>query len=95
VPFLGDFVFDAPGADGVEDCADDDGEEGCGGGDRDTRMIDEPVPDEPRCLVHGFVRDVDFGASDDGLVETVFGGGCGAHVQKGYDCVAGELLGTW
>ena len=33
MPFSGDFVFDAPGADGVEYGAHDDGEEGRGGGD--------------------------------------------------------------
>lgn len=95
MPFLGDFVFDAPGADGVEDGADDEREEGCGCGDRDTRVINEPVPDEPGGFMYGFVGDVDFGACDDGLVETVFGRGCGTHVKEGDDCVAGEVFGTW
>lgn len=45
--------------------------------------------------MHGFVSDVDFGACYDGLVETVFGGGCGAHVDEGNYCVAGEIFGTW
>ena len=92
MPFPRHLVFYCPGSNGVEYGAHDDGEEGRGSRDGDAWVVYDPVPDEPGGVVDGFVGDVDFCACFDGLVETVFGAGCGTHVEECDYCVAGEFF---
>ena len=95
MPFPRDLILHCPGTNGVKDCAHDDSEDCAGGGDGDTWMVDDPLPDEPGGCVDGFVRNVDFCACLDDLMEAIFGGGSGTHVEEGDYGIARELFGAW